>query len=88
MGTQVVKVNRNTGEVLWRGYVNPDTRMSEAWAECATSNALNTDPEIGFVTVDTLTDLMPLSPDYVKARIEIARQHNSWGFNDVLRRDS
>ncbi len=80
-GTQVVKVNRNTGEVLSRGYINPDTSMSEAWAEAYWNNTKNKDPNVGFISMNSerVSD-----PNYVNARLLAAKTNNECGFNLVL----
>lgn len=89
MGTQVIEVNRQTGALLWRGYDNPDTQMSEAWAECAMKNYSNTDVTKGFLVVNTeALDVAMQSEDtfrdYLLRHIRYARQGNTYSFNSVF----
>ncbi len=87
-GTACVRVNRNTGEVLHIGYVNHPTRQSEGTAEVAMSNAINDDPEIGYIElgVSVFTKPTDCNPAEILAVIARYTEQNCLGFNIVLGR--
>ena len=59
MGSQVCKIARFTGEIIHRGYVHPDTRMSEATAEVVAEHYANRDTNVGFVVLNSEVDYTP-----------------------------
>ncbi len=84
MGTQCVKVVRDSGRILWRGYNNPDTRMSEAFAECVNDNFANKDPRVGFIVIGSGVK----DPDEILERIDDYTVNNRYGFNHVFGEES